>query len=126
MKHIHSSSYHPSTNGLAERFVRTLKQAMKRSKLPDLHQKLMNFLLSYRSTPHSTTNTTPSELFLDRSLRTRLDLLRPELGVTVSEKQAEQKKYHDLHSRKQNFFIGERVLVHNMRNETRLVTRNYR
>ena len=77
----------------------------------------MNFLLSYRSMPHSTTNTTPSELFLHRSLRTRLDLLRPELGVAVSQKQAEQKKYHDLHSRNRNFFIGERVLVRNMRND---------
>ena len=55
VKHIRSSPYHPSTNGLAEHFVHTLKQAMKRSNLPDPHQKLMNFLLSYRSIPHSTT-----------------------------------------------------------------------
>ena len=118
VKHIRSFPYHPSTNGLAERFIRTLKLAMKRSNGFDPHQKLMNFLLSYCSTPHSTTNTTPSELFLHRSLGTRLDLLRPELGVAVSQKQAEQ-KYHDLHSRNRNFFIGERVLVRNMRNGPR-------
>ena len=59
VEHIHSSPYHPSTNGLTEHFVRTLKQAMKRSNGFDPHQKLTNFLLSYRSTPHSTTNTTP-------------------------------------------------------------------
>ena len=90
---------------------------MKCSNGFDPHQKLMNFLLSYRSTPHSTTNTTPSQLFLHRSLRTRLDLLKPELGVVVSQKQAEQKKYHDLHSRNRNIFIGERVFVRNMRND---------
>ena len=55
VKHIRSFPYHPSTNGLAEHFVHTLKQAMKCSNLPDPHQKLMNFLLSYRSIPHSTT-----------------------------------------------------------------------
>ena len=43
VKYIHSSPYHPSTNELAEHFVRILKQAMKRSNLPDPHQKLMNF-----------------------------------------------------------------------------------
>ena len=111
VKHIRSSPYHPSTNGLAERFVRTLK---KSSNFADPHVKLMNFLLSYRSTPHSTTNTTPSELFLHRSLRTRLDLLRPDLGVAVSQKQASQKKNHDLHSHSRDFFVGERVLVRNM------------
>ncbi len=69
---------------------------MKRSDAKDPHQKLMNVLLSYRSTPHSTTNTTPSELFLGRSLRTRLDQLRPNLGNTVAQKQAQQKRGHDI------------------------------
>ncbi len=30
-KHIRSAPYHPSTNGLAERFVQLLKQALKSS-----------------------------------------------------------------------------------------------
>ncbi len=79
----------------------------------------MNFLLSYRSTPHSTTNTTPSELFLRRSLRTRLDLLRPDLGVSISQKQAEQKKGHDNHSRIREYFIKQSVLARNLRNGPR-------
>ena len=116
VKHIRSSPCHPSTNGLAERFVRTLKQALRKSNLDDPHQKLSNFLLAYRSTPHATTNTAPSELFLHRNLRTRLDLLRPDLGVAVSRKQAVQKETHDLQSRSREFLVGERVLVRNMRN----------
>ena len=90
VKHIHSSPYHPSTNGLAEWFVRTLKAAMKNREIKD--PQLLDFLLSYCTTPHFTTNSSPCELFMQRSLRTRFDLLRPELEVTVCQKQAEQKK----------------------------------
>ena len=103
----------------SERFVRTLEKALKSSNFADPHVKFMNFLSSYRSTHHSTTNTTPLELFLHRSLRTRLDLLRPDLGVAVAQKQASQKKHHDLHSHSRDFFVGERVLVRNMRSGPR-------
>ena len=75
----------------------------------------MNFLLTYRTTPHSTTNTPPCELFLGRSLRTRLDLIRPDLGMSVTQKQALQKRRHDQHCHLREFHIGQRVLVRNIR-----------
>ena len=48
IKHIKSAPYHPATNGLAERFVQTFKQALRAAmteKKP-LSQKLANFLLA--------------------------------------------------------------------------------
>ena len=62
IKHIRSMPYHPSTNGLAERFVQTFKRALQASEQSgrSFNQRLVNFLFSYRSTPHGTTNRTPS------------------------------------------------------------------
>ena len=117
MKHIRSAPYHPSSNGAAERFVQTFKRAMKMSDFPSLpfEQQLMNFLLIYRSTPHATTNVAPCTLFLNRSLKTRMDLLRPDIGSTVSSKQALQKLHHDRHSLSRDLYVGQRVMVRNMR-----------
>ena len=58
----------------------------------------------------ATTNTPPCELFLKRTIRTILDLIRPDLGSTITERQSAQKTYHDIHSRRQDFFLGQRVL----------------
>ena len=105
IKHIRCAPYHPSSNGLAERFVQTFKKAMKAGNNdgPSLVTRLSRFLLGYRSTPHSTTNLTPSELFLKRKVRTRFDLLRPSTEDFVSSKQAQQKMHHDLHPKSREF-----------------------
>ena len=73
----------------------------------------MNFLFSYRTTPHSTTNQTPSSLFLKRELRTRLDLLRPDNATKVGEKQAAQKLDHDSHAKLREYKIGDNVMARN-------------
>ena len=90
-----SAPYHPATNGLAERFVQTLKQAMRAMKREKgaLHVKLATFLLAYRNTPHCTTNETPAMLMMGRNLRTRLDLVKPSVRGTVEKNQASQSTY---------------------------------
>ena len=52
--------------------------------------KLTTFLLAYRNTPHSTTGGAPSQLFLGRQLRTRLDLQKPDLCFKISNRQIDQ------------------------------------
>jgi hypothetical protein len=87
IKHIviKTTSYHPSSNGLAEQFVQSFKQAMRASKNDSgtISKKLAKFLLAYRSTSHQTTNATPSMLFMGRELKTRLHNIKPNIRNRV-------------------------------------------
>ena len=80
VKQILRAPYHPASNDKAERAVRTFKQAMKAAKNEPgtMSQKICSFLLIYRTTPQTATRCTPPELLMNRRLRTRLDLLRPD------------------------------------------------
>ncbi|XP_033729753.1 uncharacterized protein K02A2.6-like [Pecten maximus] len=115
VRHILSAPYHPSSNGEAERAVRTFKQAMKSLVQSDssLNQKLASFLLSYRTTPHSLTKTPPSELFLGRKLRTRLDIMRPDLSGKI------QQKTTPTESKTRLFEIGDIVITRDYRGNPR-------
>ena len=114
IEHIKSSVRHPSSNGEAERFVRTFKNAMKATKSSkgDIHQKLARFLLSYRTTPHTTTKETPAKLFLGRELRTRLSALKPNLANSIQKKQSKHVKDSRI------LEIGDPVLVRDYRKDT--------
>jgi len=87
--HLTGPVYHPSTNGLAENFVGTLKNALKSAQQDagTLKKKLAQFLIIYRTTPHSTTNETPAQLLMGRKLRTKLDLLKPSVEERVHKNQ---------------------------------------
>ena len=116
-KHIRCSPYHPSSNGLTDRMVQTFKKAMKASahENTSVSQRLADFLLSYCSTTHATTNKMPCTLFLGRSLRTQLDLLLPNLQKRVTTQQARQKFTHDQRSINQEFYVGQQVMARNLR-----------
>ena len=81
IQHIQSAPYHPATNGEAERFVQTFKQHMKckNANTSTVHSSISKFLLTYRTTPHATTGVAPSLLLMGRKIRTKLDLMLPNL-----------------------------------------------
>ena len=95
IKHTTSAPYHPSSNGLAERAVQIVKRGLKKELSGSMNTRLAKVLFSYRLTPQSTTGVFPSELLLGRRLRTRLDLLRPDITRRVEEKQYQHKVRHD-------------------------------
>ena len=76
-----------------------------------LQQRVQNFLLSYRSTQHATTGTSPAKLFLQRELRTRLSLVRPDLATHVSCQQGKMKMHHVKHAKFREIAVGDTVLA---------------
>ena len=113
IKHITTAPYDPGSNGLAERAVQMLKSGLKKIAEGSLANRLSRFLLNYRTTPHSTTGGTPSELMFGRQLRTRMDLLKPDIGRRVRFRQDQQKQGHDAHARPTEFVMGTRVYAKN-------------
>ena len=80
IKHITSALYHPASNGLAERAVQIVKKGLKKVMEGSLPSRLAKILMAYRITPQTTTIVSPAELLLGHLPRTRLDLLKPNIG----------------------------------------------
>ena len=90
INHIRTAIHHQSSNRQVERYVQTIKQALKAEKQSEkpIDEKLNDFLMSYRSTPHTTISFTPAQLFIGRNISTKIDLIKPS-RLTV------EKKSHD-------------------------------
>ncbi|XP_043227191.1 uncharacterized protein K02A2.6-like [Amphibalanus amphitrite] len=92
IRHTRVAPYHPSSNGLAERAVGTLKNGLKAAAEAGVspERALARFLIAYRSTPHAVTGRTPAEMIYGRNLRTRFNLLVPCADATLRAARVEQ------------------------------------
>ncbi|XP_046142815.1 uncharacterized protein K02A2.6-like [Osmia bicornis bicornis] len=101
-----TAPYNPATNGLAERFVQTLKKALRtiNTSNSNLQAALQRILMQYRITPHCTTGTSPAELMYNRKIRCSLDIM--------CTKNDEKGQEYDVESVR-NFKEGERVSCRN-------------
>ncbi|CAC5409228.1 unnamed protein product [Mytilus coruscus] len=101
IKHIRSSPYQPSTNGLAERAV--FKEGMKK-------------------TNTITTAIAPAEMLMGRRPRSLLDLTYPNINSRVQQKQQRQKQSHDKTAQVRNFNVGDSVYILSHNREAKWIT----
>ncbi|XP_060542427.1 uncharacterized protein K02A2.6-like [Pantherophis guttatus] len=76
IRHVLSAPFHPASNGQAERFVRSAKEASRLSP-GDWQERVDKFLIAQHSTPCTATGRSPAELLMGRKLRGILDRLNP-------------------------------------------------
>ena len=94
--------------------MQTFKYAMESSAddlANSIQRRIQNFLLSYRSTPHATTGSSPAKLFLQRELPTRLSLVTPDIGSRVASQQDKIKCNHDKFAKFREIAVGDCVLA---------------
>lgn len=94
--------------------MQSFKQSMLKLKSGSLLDKVSYVLFHNNVTPHTTTGVSPAELLQNRTLRSRLDLLRPDMEARVLEKQTKQQHYANEHSKIRQFQVGEDVYVLNL------------
>ncbi|XP_058821394.1 uncharacterized protein K02A2.6-like [Topomyia yanbarensis] len=103
----HTVPYAPFQNGLVERQNRTILKTIKISVTMgrDWKTDLQDFLHTYRATPHTTTNYSPSELMFGWNIRDKL----PEIKRTVDIKK--QKKMTSVQRKKEEIHVIVKILI---------------
>ena len=139
IKHGFSTPYHPKTNGLVERFNKTLCEAMAKLTIHgnNWDKFISSILFAYRTKKQESTKIEPFYLVYGRQaiypmdssndvtvvnyishLINELPQDRQLAKETIKENQMKQKDYHDeKFKRKDNFYIGEKVLYYNVAKE---------
>jgi len=82
---LRTTVFHPSCNGVVERFHRTLNSMLAKTvneSQRDWDECLPLVLAAYRATPHESTGLTPNRLFLGHEVRMPIDLV---MGLPLNE-----------------------------------------
>ena len=111
IKHITVSPHHPASKGLAELAVQIFKRGVKKLSR-NINENISYFLLSYRSTPQTSTGDAPSMLMLNRQIRTRVDMMLPHKRNNVLVKQQNMSTWGN-RSVSRSLYMGEPIRIIN-------------
>ncbi|UYV69861.1 K02A2.6-like [Cordylochernes scorpioides] len=110
IRHTKTSPYNPSTNGLAERYVREFKNSLRKNQGKDsIEINLQRFLFTHRPFPQTVLKESLAELLMKRSLRSRFSNLIPKMAK-VGE------VYHDAMRKQEHFAVGSDVYFRSFAN----------
>ena len=96
IKHITTPRYHPRSNGQAERFIDTLKRALKKASGTPTDKAQQQFLQVYRITPNPNTllAVSPAETMFARKIRSVFDKLLPKQNKLRKTTLAPKKRFN--------------------------------
>ena len=130
VKAIRTSVYHPATDGLCERFNRTLKSMIRKFVLEDArnwHQWLDPLLFAVREVPQASTGFSPFELLYGRRPRGVLDLIKENWEEGSSDSKNEIQYVMDLRAKLHSLGVMSREhLRQAQENQKRLYDRGTR
>lgn len=116
IQHATSSPKYPKSNGLAERFVQTAKNMLRKCTMDKTDFKLA--LLNYRNTPRNEVLGSPNQRLMSRTTRSTMPVsvqhLKPQVIENVSAElkclRKKQKLYHDRNTRPaRELAVGDNV-----------------
>ena len=107
---INPAPFHPASNGLAERAVRTFKEGLQKFQSGTMNTRICRFLYNYRKTVHSIVKKSPAEMMFSRTLRTPLDVCKHPKKEEESRMICKQKY---LNCAQNKFELGQAVFAKN-------------
>lgn len=129
---IHTIPYWPQMNGEVERQNRSILKRLSISQEEKRNWKedLQDYLLMYRSTPHSTTLRSPAELMFNRKIRDKLPSMQEAAETNDELKDRDKimkekgKEYADAkrHAMQSDIVVGDEVLVKRQISSNKLAT----